>query len=260
MSCIRSLLFLAVLAAALPCSRAAEDKKGGKTNEPPKVIGAFPFAVSTGATNKFKVRGLNLTNATALRFPTAEKLSAEIKSRGKAAVPEKADAKKVGDTQLEVELALPNDFPPGDLAFFINTPDGDTDTNQLRVIERTILFDEKEPNGGFRKPNQIKVPQTIRGSIEAPNDVDVFQFSGKAGQKLRVESLSVRYGSSLDPIVALHDSKGHTLVTSDDDVPGSADAVVRFTFAKDGSYFLSVMDAHDRGGPTYSYLLVVGEE
>ena len=259
MSCIRSLLFLAVLAAASSISRAAEEKKDGKTNEPPKIIGAFPFAVSAGATNQFKVRGLNLTNATALRFPTAEKLSAKIKSRGKAAVPEKADARKVGDTQLEVELTLPNEFPPGDLAFFINTPEGDTGTNQLRVIERAILFDEKEPNGGFRKPNQIKVPQSVRGLIEAANDVDVFRFEGKAGQKLHVESLSVRYGSPLDPIVTLYDSKGHTLITSDD-VTGSADASVRFVLANDGSYFLSIVDAHDRGGVMYGYVLVVGME
>jgi hypothetical protein len=259
MSCIRSLLFLAVLAAVSPCSRAAEEKKDGKTNEPPKVIGAFPFAVSAGATNKFKVRGLSLTNATALRFPTAEKLSAEIKSRGKATVPEKADAKKVGDTQLEVELTLPNDFPPGDLLFFVNTPEGDTGTNRMRVVESKLLLDEKEPNGAFRKPNQIKVPQTVRGLIEAANDVDVFQFVGKVGQKLRVESLSVAYGSSLDPIVTLHDSKGHVLATSDD-ASGSADASLRFIFTKDGDYFLSVIDAHDRGGPTYGYLLVFREE
>jgi hypothetical protein len=259
MNCIRSLLLLAVLTAASPCSRAAEDKKDGKTNEAPKIVGAFPFAVSPGTTNKFKVRGLNLTNATALRFSTAEKLSAEIKSRGKAAVPEKADAKKVGDTQLEVELPLPDDFPPGDLAFFINTPEGDTDTNQLRVIERAILLDEKEPNGGFRKPNQINVPQTVRGLIEAANDVDVFRFEGKAGQKLRVESLSVRYGSPLDPIVTLHDAKGRMLISSDD-VTGSADASFRFALTHDGSYFLSIVDAHDRGGAMYGYVLVFGEE
>jgi hypothetical protein len=259
MSCIRSLLYIAVAALALPSSRAAEEKKDEKKKELPKVIGAAPFAISTGTTNKFKVRGLNLANATALRFPNAEKLSAEIKSRGKAAVPEKADAKKVGDTQLEVELVLPDDFPPGDLAFFVSTPEGDTDTNQLRVIERAMLFDEKEPNGGFRKPNQIKVPQTVRGLIEAANDVDVFQFEGKAGRKLRVESLSVRYGSPLDPIVTLYDSKGHTLATSDD-AAGSADAAFRFTLAHDGNYFLSIVDAHDRGGAAYGYVLVVREE
>ncbi len=256
MNCIRSLLFIVLLAVVLPCLRAAEEKKDEKKKELPKVIGAVPFALSTGTTNKFKVRGLNLTNATALRFPSAEKLSAEIKSRGKATVPDKADPKKLGDTQLEVELVLPNDFAAGDLPFFVNTSDGDTPTNQLRVIERTILFDETEPNGGFRKPNQIKVPQTIRGLIESANDVDVFQFSGQTGQELRVESLSVRYGSSLDPIVTLHDSKGHTLMTSDD-TRDSADASFRFSLPNDGGYFLSVMDAHDRGGLTYGYVLVV---
>jgi len=258
MSCIRSVLFLAVLAAALPFCRAAEDKKDGKTNGPPKLIGAFPFAVSAGATNKFKVRGLNLTNATALRFPAVETLVAEIKSRGKATVPEKVDVKKVGDTQLEVELMLPKDFPPGDLAFFVSTSDGDTSTNQLRVIERAILFDEKEPNGGFRKPNNIKIPRMVRGLIEAANDVDVFQFEGKAGQKIRVESLSVRYGSSLDPIVTLYGSKGHTLITNDDAT--GADAFFRFALTYDGNYFLSIMDAHDLGGAMHGYVLVVGEE
>ena len=259
MSCIRRIVFLAAIAALWPCSQGAEDKKDGKTNEPPKIIGAFPFAISAGATNKFKVRGLNLTNATALHFPSAEKLSALIKSRLKATVPDKADPKKLGDTELEVHLAIPDDFPAGDLSFFISTPDGDTSTNQIRIVESKLLFDEKEPNGAFRKPNQIKVPQTICGTIEAANDVDVFRLIGRAGRTLRVESLSVAYGSSLDPIVTLYDSKGHTLAISDD-ASGSTDASLRFDFTRDGDYFLSIVDAHDRGGATYCYLLVARDE
>src|SRR5687767_8312132 len=184
MNCIRRFVFLAVIAALLPCSHGAEDKKDEKKKESPKIVGAFPFAIAPGATNKFKVRGLNLTNATALHFPSAEKLSAVIKSRGKATVPDKADPKKLGDTELEVQLALPDGFPEGDLSFFISTPDGDTGTNRSRVVETRLLFDEKEPNGAFRKPNQIKIPQTIRGTIEAANDVDVFQFSRRAGETL----------------------------------------------------------------------------
>jgi hypothetical protein len=259
MNCIRRLLLGAALATALLPTRAADEKKDEKKKEPPKITGAVPFAVIPGVTNQFKIRGLNLTNVTEVRFPTATNLVAEIKARGKANLPDKADPKKLGDTQLEVELLLPADFPAGDLAFFASTPDGDTNTNRLRVVERSLLLDEKEPNGGFRKPNEVKLPQTVRGVIGEANDVDVFHFTGRAGQRVRVESWSVSYGSTLDPILTLHDSAGHTLATSDDTEDG-ADARLEFTLPRGGGYFISVMDAHDRGGPTYGYLLVWSAE
>ena len=260
MSCIRRLLSSVLFAAAIFQGRAAEDKKDEKKKEPPTITGAVPFAVVPGATNKIKIRGLNLTNVTEVRFPgAAQTLVAEIKSRGKATLPDKADPKKLGDTQLEVELFLPADFAAGDLPFSVTTPDGDTNTNLLRVVEAKLLFDEKEPNGGFRKPNDIRLPQTMRGFIDPANDVDVFRFTGRAGQKIRVESLSARHGSTLDPILTLHDAAGHTLATSDDTKDG-LDARLRITLPRDGGYFISVIDAHDRGGPTYGYLVTVGAE
>ena len=129
----------------------------------------------------------------------------------------------------------------------------------LRVVEQKFLFDEKEPNGGFRKPNDIKLPQAIRGVIDPANDVDVFRFTGQAGQRIRIETLSVFYGSTLDPILSLHDSAGHTLVTSDDAGDGK-DARIDFKLAREGSYFISIIDAHDRGGVTCGYVLTVRAE
>jgi len=240
-------------------SEAAEEKKDEKKEEAPKVTKAIPFAITSGTTNRFKVRGLNLTNATALRFISNQSIAGEIKSRGSAKVPDKADAKKVGDTLLEVELVLPDDFPPGDLPFVVTMPEGDTGTNRLCVVQRDVLFDEKEPNGDFRKPNDVKMPQTIRGTIGAAADVDVFRFEGRAGEKLYVETASVCYGSLLDPIVSVHDAKGHTLMTRDDR-SGSADPSFAFVVPADGTYLVSVMDAHDRGGENYNYLLIIHRE
>lgn len=257
MSCIRKLSMLALLAASFFCQAAEE--KDEKKKELPKVTAIVPFALSSGTTNKFQVRGLNLTNATAIRFLSNVTLAAEIKSRGKATVPDKADAKKIGDTQIEVELALPDNSPSEDLPFIISTPDGDTGTNLLHVLRRELLFDEKEPNNGFRKPNVIKIPQNIRGAIDAAADVDVFQFQGKGGQKLRLELLSAPYGSSLDAILSVHDANGHVLMTCDD-VQRSSDPSFSFSVPADGVYFLSVMDAHDRGGISYNYLLIIREE
>lgn len=257
MSCIRRLLSGVLLAAAFLPGHAAEDKKDAPKKEPPKITGAVPFAVVSGTTNQIKIRGLNLTNATEFFFPgAAQPPAVEIKARGKATVPDKADPKKLGDTQLEVEVVLPDDFVAGDLPFAVSTSDGVTNTNRLRVIERKIWLDEKEPNAGFRGANGIRIPQAIRGVIEPASDVDVFRCTGSAGQKLRIESWSAAYGSTLDPIVTLHSSTGHVLATSDDS-NGKPDSLIRFTVAQDGTYYISIVDAHDRGGPTYGYVLTV---
>ena len=256
MSFTRKLVAAAWLAAVVFHSQAAEEKKDEKKKEPPKVTATIPFALSTGVTNQFKVRGLNLTNATALRFLSPTNLSAEIKSRGPAKVPDKADAKKAGDTQLEVELVLPDDFPTGDLSFVVATPEGDTGTNFLHVVGRDQLFDEKEPNGGFRTAKVVPIPRAIRGVIEAAADVDVFRFEARAGEKLHIETLSRRHDSPLDAIVSVHDAKGHVLMTRDD-AAGSADPSFDFFVPSDGAYLVSLMDAHDRGGENYGYLLIL---
>ena len=44
-----------------------EDKKPQKP-EPPQVCVTLPLALRIGATNQFTIRGLNLTNVTALQF------------------------------------------------------------------------------------------------------------------------------------------------------------------------------------------------
>jgi hypothetical protein len=244
---------LLILCLFVPLVHAADEKKDAKKTEPPRITMAIPFGVTRGATNKIIIRGLSLTNATQIRFLSSSNVSAEIKSRGKANLADKADPKKFGDTQVEVAIVLPPEVEAGDLPFLIVTPDGDTNTNLLRVVERQSLLDEKEPNAGFRKPNDVAVPQIIRGMIQDANDVDVFRFRGKGGQTIAIESQSARYGSSLDALVMLYDAKGHILATSDDAV--GLDARITQTLARDGEYFFSVNDAHDRGGASYTYLI-----
>ena len=257
MSCTRKLLLLALAAAFFAPAHSA-DKKDEKTNTPPRITMALPFAVVPGLTNKIVVRGLNLTNAMAIRFASEQKPAVEITARGKASLPDKGDPKKLGDTQLEVRLWLPPDFADGDLPFTVNMAEGDTNTNLLYVVAKALLLDEKEPNPGFRKANSISVPQIVRGVIGEASDVDVFRFAGKAGRRISITTKSTRYGSSLDPILNLYDAKGHMLATSDD--TGSLDARITAVLPRDESYFFTLNDAHDRGGATYSYVVEIRSE
>ena len=235
----------------------AAEKKDDKKPEPPRVIMSLPLAVEPGTNITIRLRGLGLADATALRFtPTNAALTATLKSKAKADVPKDYDAKRVGDSQLEVELKLPTNLIPGPLALIISTPAGDTAPYSLTLTAAGSLLAEKEPNGGFRSAQDIKFGQTIRGTIGEPNDVDVFRFTGRKGETIIASVNAARAGSALDGILLLHDHAGHLLATIDDS-ENSADPILKLRLPADGTYFLSLIDAHDRGSALHPYLLTL---
>jgi hypothetical protein len=236
------------------------EKKEEKKPEPPRVVVTLPLAVSSGATNKIRIRGNNLTNISEIRF-TNVLVQAEIliTATTKADVPKEADVKKVGDTQIEVEIHFPPDACSTTNYFIVVTPDGESEPKPLIVMPATNLIDEREPNGGFKQAQEIVLSKTLIGSIKEANDVDVFRFKGQAGQQVVVEVAAASLGSGLDSVLTLYDATGHTLVTNDDSEDGK-DSLIRARLPVDGSYLIGIMDAHDKGGPTYVYLLRVGLE
>src|SRR3954464_12471600 len=90
----------ALSACALPILVSAADPKP-TTNEPPRITAVLPFFVVAGR-KTVVFPGMNLTNVTDARFlGTNGQATATIISKGKATVPDKADAKKVGDSQIQ---------------------------------------------------------------------------------------------------------------------------------------------------------------
>jgi len=138
-----ALVFIAILALC-PLSNAAEEKKPEKKKEPPRIVVVLPLGIIPGVTNKIKIRGLNLTNVTELRFSgITEPVDFKIKSSGKAEVPKEQDAKKSGDTQLDVELKLPENTARGTNVFRVVSPDGESEPHVLVVIPAKDLVLEK---------------------------------------------------------------------------------------------------------------------
>lgn len=236
----------------VPPAGPGQDKKPDK-KDAPRVTVAIPLGAAPGATTKLTLRGLKIDAATAVRFQDP-KVTVKILSRGKANVPDK-NPEKVGDTQLEVEVTLPAGLPSGTLSFVLVTPVGETQAHNLLVESTIPVPPEKEPNNGFAQAQPIQIPQAIDGLIREPRDVDVFRLEGKAGQRLVFEVLAARYGSALDSTLTLYDAAGQQ-VASNDDANGSTDSRLEVTLAKAGTYYLSVLDAHDQGGPAHVYRLV----
>jgi hypothetical protein len=237
---------------------AAEKKEEKKKPEPPSVAMVIPLAITPGTTNKIKIRGQNLTNVTEVRFAQTN-YHLTIKSKGKAEVPKEMDAKKVGDTQIEAELRLPEDAPLGTNTFILVSPDGASKPVLFLVVPAKSLVVEKEPNNSFREGQPLELGKTIQGSIGEAKEVDVFKLNCKAGQTIVAQVQAAALGSTLDSILTFYDEHGHQLAASDDSENGS-DSLLRVKIPKDGNYLLSLIDANDKGGATYVYLLTVREE
>ncbi len=255
MKCRNGVVAILMLAAAI--GFAEEKKEEKKKPEPPSVAVVIPLGITTGVTNQIKIRGQNLTNVTEMRFSDTN-CHAEIvmKSKGKADFPKELEVKKVGDTQIEVELRLAENTPLGTNTFTLISPDGESKPHPLLVFEPGSLLAEKEPNGGFREAQEIEFAKRVQGAIQEAKDVDVFRFSGKAKQIIIAEIFAARFGSPLDSVLTLYDGHGHIIATNDDSDFGS-DSLLRAELPAAGEYFLSLIDAHDRGSAAHVYQLLV---
>ena len=234
-------------------------KPEAKKPEPPAIAVVLPLGVEAGSRQRLTLRGLNVTNATAVRLtgltPT---LTAEIKDRGVAAKIDGFDTKRVGDQRLEVELWLPANTPTGtNIALVVVSPDGESQPFPLFVAAAGQIIGEKEPNNGFREAGALDDGKTVRGALETLTDVDVFRCELKAGQTLRAKVVAERLGATLDATLSLYDAQGR-LLTGNDDAQGSGrDPLLEFKVPSAGRYWLAVSGVTEKAGAAAIYLLTV---
>jgi hypothetical protein len=244
-----ALLLVALLPLPLLGQRRRPAPAGG-----PKIVVAIPLGLKPGAATRLTLRGLKLDGATEVRCQEP-KASAKLLKKGGAAVSNQQDVNRVGNTQAEVEITLPPDYPARTVTVTVLTAAGESPPHALRV-DRGPVVAEKEPNNGFRVAQPLALGQEVQGAVSHNQDVDVYRFEGKAGQHVVAEVLAARYGSALDSLLTLYDGAGNALASNDDN-DGSPDSRVESRLPRDGVYYLSVIDANDQGGPAHVYRLVL---
>jgi hypothetical protein len=253
---LRLLALLGACSLAHAAPRLLADEPA-KPPEPPRVMMTLPLGGLPGQTLTVKARGLRLEGTTEVRSATPG-VTVKFLKDGKAAVPANLNADETGDTVVEFELALAEDWnaataPAVDLVFV--APHGEaTYRMPLELAQHSLL--EIEPNGGFQQSQLLQVGQVVLGQIERPQDVDVYALELVAGQRLRVELAAQRYGSALDGLLTFANATGVALA-SVDDIAGARDPRLGITVPADGKYFVVVQDANDFGGEAQAYRLSV---
>lgn len=249
-----------VLGGLLAPTTFAQDKKPDNL---PQLLMATPLGAVAGQSTKVVLRGRRLDEVKELQL-NGQVTTVKILSKGKTAVPQKQEANRVGDTQLEVELSLPADTKPGECELIAVSESGKSTVFKLFVDAQPVAI-EKEPNDGFAQAQPVEIGTTIEGTLHQPQNVDVFRFEGQAGEKLVCEVLAARRGSALDSTLTLFDSRRRMIDTADD-LPSEAatredwslrDARLEITLPTAGPFFLVLQDANDLGGPAHPYRLQV---
>jgi len=220
----------------------------------PNIIVATPLGVPAGPSTRVTLRGVRLDGATEVRCHHP-KVRVKLLDSKRISLGPREMVENVGDETVDVEVTVLDDAPPEAVTLSVITPAGESSPHKLMVDDAQVVT-EKEPNDGFREAQTITLPATVAGAIQAPQDVDVFKFDGKAGQRITCEVLAARLGSPLDASLTLYDASGAVLALADD-TPGSRDPILTFTLPKAGTYFLGIIDADDRGGPSHVYRLLV---
>ena len=121
---------------------------------------------------------------------------------------------------------------------------------------------DKEPNNDRAKAQKVKLPIIINGRIDRPDDWDVFQFTGQAGQTVVAEVWARRLDSPLDSVLRLTDAGGNVLAMNDDHEDPEAgvnthdaDSYLMVKLPADGTYYVHLGDTGRAGGPEYAYRL-----
>lgn len=241
---MRILLILILLASVTSAQESKPEKQ-------PKIIVAVPLVVTVGTPVKITLRGLFLDEITEIKLGDTK---LEIDSKGKTAVPQNYDAKRVGDTQAEVSIMLPAETAPGMLKLQAASPNGTTQYD-IAAVRADDLIVEKEPNDGFKGAQAVTIGKTVVGTIHDPRNVDLFSLEGTAGEKLTIRVQAAQLGSLLDPFLTLYDENGQ-VVAANDDVDGR-DPRLEVELKRTGRYFVLLQDANDSGGPHFCYLLKI---
>lgn len=242
----------------LPGLRAAEESKPEAKPLPPRLLMISPISLTTGETNRVTLRGLNLTNATSAKLVSQDGTARDaiIQSHGSANPIEGFDTQRVGDQKLELDLFLDTSIRSGtNNRIVIASSAGDSQPFPFFAARPDEVVSEKEPNNSFRDASLAKSGMIIRGAIDAAGDVDVFQFEVEPGDKLRLEVMAERLGSTLDAALSLYDRNGNLLTQSDDAL--GRDPRIEWTSTKLEAVRIVISSVNEKAAASHQYLLKI---
>ncbi|WP_169977956.1 hypothetical protein [Tautonia rosea] len=227
---------LATLAIGLVTSPASADA--------PSITDIAPAGLQRGVATLVTITGGNLQGNPQLVAPFETEVVAAPEGQASDAA------------NWRLRLTVPADLAVGAYPIRVRTDDGISNPFLISVGQLPQVA-EQEPNNAVDQAQAVALPTVVDGKADG-NDVDIFRFPGRKGDRIVVDARAARIGSGLDPTVRLTTASGR-YVASDDDSPGLlTDARLVVELPEDGDYLVELSDSQYRGANRPSYRLVIG--
>jgi hypothetical protein len=210
----------------------------------PIVNGTIPGAVVPGAATVLQINGGNLVPMKKLwlSFPAEATLAEGIEKNGE------------NPAQLTCKINVPPETPCGIYGMRLVSDKG-VSTLRFLFVDDLPSIASAGSNVQLATAQTVSVPTAIDGTV-AGLSWQYFKFPAQAGQRLAIEVLARRIGSSLDPMLRLLDSKGRELAYNDDTPGLSGDSSLVYTFKTAGEYIIELRDIKYGTG---AYRLRIGD-
>ncbi|MBM3498033.1 MAG: hypothetical protein FJX74_05115 [Armatimonadetes bacterium] len=169
------------------------------------------------------------------------------------------------EEQVEVEVTVDPEAPPGERELRLATPLGLSNPMRFEVGGLPEVREADLAGVEDSDPRAVDLPVVINGQI-TPGDVDRFRLRAREGQRLVIRTQARRLIPYLADAVpgwfqatmTLRDPHG-VEVAYEDDYRFDPDPVLLYAVPEDGVYELEVRDAIYRGRDDFVYRLSAGE-
>ena len=223
----------------------------------------FPAGGQRGTTVAFRVGGLYLHGRAGFEMPgTGVTASPEIREAETVwfegpMIPLPASQNQEDyprDCSGNVKIA--SDAEPGARYWRVWTSQGATPARKFIVGDLPEIVEQEID--GSPVPVEVTLPVTINGRIFPREDVDIWTFRARAGQRFTCEVFAKRIGSPLEARLEITDPRGRHAAEASDRIDG--DPRLHFEARQDGIYRARIHDLNLGGLQHYVYRLTITSE
>ena len=154
----------------------------------------------------------------------------------------------VEPTQATLDITPSATATLGSFGLWVAAASGPSDSIHLLIDDLPSVVDNGA-NHQREQAQEISPLCGIDGTSDGPQS-DFYRFHATAGQRIAVEVLAQRIGSTMDPVMRLIDSAGQQLLLVDDEEAG-ADGRFAFEFKQEGDFILEIFDSRFTAGGRY---------
>lgn len=244
-----------------------------RISQTPIVEAAFPLGARRGSSVRLSLRGRGLDTLESVWLAPARNaehsrltfpFTLPVRATAEPNSMERVVGKILSATPDEATVAIeiPADASTGLWRLWVRSAAGPAEGLGFVVHDLPEMTEAQARQDGLAGG-----PLAVNGSLDVPDEEDVFAFRARSGESLHFSVLAVQLGlPHIDPVLEISNAQGVFLAEHDDlmsgqgTVIGNPDPSLYWTAPADGEYRLHLRDRIGRGGPSYVYRLLIDSE